>query len=111
MYMMIYEREKFGRHQNELDIPSLWNWDKQLAIHYKNIQLRFIYCPMHGAFVHNILTSSSLSEGSLLVGYNYLPWQISVVEEPSCCHGNSGMFYFDIEGGHTAWVILSGCLQ
>lgn len=61
--------------------------------------------------MHNILTCPSLSEGPLLVGYNYLPWQVSVVEESHVVLGIVGRFYFDIEGGHIAQVILSGCPQ
>lgn len=56
--------------------------------------------------MHNILTRSSLSEGSLLLSYNYLPWQVSVVEEFHVVMGIVGRFYFDIEGGHIAQVIL-----
>lgn len=66
---------------------------------------------MQGAFVHNILTFSSLSQGSLLVGYNYFPWHVTVVEEPYVVMGMVECFYFDLEGGYIARVIPSGCPQ
>lgn len=61
--------------------------------------------------MYSILTCSSLSEGPLLVGYNYFPWRVSVVDEPLAVMRMVGYFYFDIEGGHIARVIPSGYPQ